>query len=56
MKVGLLDHQSVCQSVSVFPPVITLNLLVDSHEIWYGGNAIQGDLGAVIVNSIASII
>jgi hypothetical protein len=24
-----------------------LNHLIDFHEIWYGGNAIQGDLDAV---------
>jgi hypothetical protein len=30
--------------------------LVDFHEIWYGGNAIQGDLDAIIVIPIASII
>jgi hypothetical protein len=30
--------------------------LVDFHEIWYGGNAIQGDLDAIIFNPIASII
>jgi len=30
--------------------------LVDFHEIWYGGNAIQGDLDAVIFNPISSTI
>jgi hypothetical protein len=30
--------------------------LVDFHEIWYGGNAIQGDLDAVITNPISSTI
>jgi hypothetical protein len=29
--------------------------LVDFHEIWYGGNVIQGDLLAVIFNPISSI-
>jgi hypothetical protein len=33
-----------------------LNRLVDFHEIWYGGNAIQGDLKAIILNPVASII
>jgi hypothetical protein len=30
--------------------------LVDFHEIWYGGNAIQGDLDAIMFNTIASVI
>jgi hypothetical protein len=30
--------------------------LVDFHEIWYGDDAIQGDLNAIILNSIASTI
>jgi hypothetical protein len=30
--------------------------MVDFHEIWYGGNAIQGELEAVILIPIASII
>jgi hypothetical protein len=25
-----------------------LNYLVDFHEVWYGGNAILGDLDAII--------
>jgi hypothetical protein len=41
MKVGLSNHQSVC---------------VEFHEIWYGGNAIQGNLDAIIFNPIASIV
>jgi hypothetical protein len=32
-----------------------LNHLVEFHEIWYGGNAIHGDLDAIIFNPIASI-
>jgi hypothetical protein len=28
----------------------------DIHEIWYGSNAIQGDLDAINFNSIASIV
>jgi hypothetical protein len=28
--------------------------VVDFHEIWYGGNVIQGDLDAVNLNAIAS--
>jgi hypothetical protein len=30
--------------------------LVDFHEIWYGGNAIQGGLNAIIFNPMASTI
>jgi hypothetical protein len=30
--------------------------LVDFYEIWYGGNAIQADLDAIIFNPIALII
>jgi hypothetical protein len=30
-------------------------ILVDYHEIWYGGNAIQEDLDALISNPIPSI-
>jgi hypothetical protein len=30
--------------------------VVDFHEIWYGANAIQGDMNAIILNPIASII
>jgi hypothetical protein len=30
--------------------------VVDFHEIWYGGNAIQGDLDSVIFNPISSTI
>jgi hypothetical protein len=33
-----------------------LNRLVDLHEIWYGGNAIQVDLDAVIFNPTSSTI
>jgi hypothetical protein len=33
-----------------------LNRLVDFHEIWYGGNAIQAELGAIIFNPISSTI
>jgi hypothetical protein len=42
--------------LSVCPPLITLNHLVDFHEIWYGDNAIQGNRDAIIFNPIASII
>jgi hypothetical protein len=28
--------------------------LVDFHEVWYGGNDIQGDLDAIIFNPISS--
>jgi hypothetical protein len=37
------------QITSLYLPLITLNRLVDFHEIWYGGNAIQGDLDAIIL-------
>jgi hypothetical protein len=30
--------------------------MVDFHEIWYGGNAIQGDPDAIIFNPISSTI
>jgi hypothetical protein len=30
--------------------------LVEFYEIWYRGSAIQGDLDAIILNPIASII
>jgi hypothetical protein len=43
MKVGLSNDQFVCLCV---PPL--LNRLVEFHEIWYEGNAIQGDLDAII--------
>jgi hypothetical protein len=45
MKVGLSNHQSVCVSL--------LNRLIDFHYIWYVGDAIQGDLDAIIFNPIA---
>jgi hypothetical protein len=56
MNAVLSNHQSACLSASLCPPIITLNRLVDFHENWYGGNAIQRDLGAIIFNPIASII
>jgi hypothetical protein len=52
MEVGLSNHQSVCLT----PPLITFELLGRFHEIWYGANAIQGDLDAIIFNPTASII
>jgi hypothetical protein len=30
--------------------------LVDYHEIWYGGNVIQGDLNAIIFSPLASTL
>jgi hypothetical protein len=30
--------------------------MVDFHEIWYGDNAIPGDLDVIIFNSISSTI
>jgi hypothetical protein len=50
MKICLLNHQSACLQL------ITYEQLIDFHEIWYGGNAIQGDLDANIFTPIASII
>jgi hypothetical protein len=40
------------QSIYGYP----LTRLVDLHEIWRRGNAIQGDLEAIIFNPIASTI
>jgi hypothetical protein len=37
-------------------PLITSEPLGRFHELWYGGNAIQGDLDAVIFNPIASVV
>jgi hypothetical protein len=51
--VDLSNHQSVCL---VCPPLITLNRLVEFHEIWYGANAVHGDIDSMIFNPIASII
>jgi hypothetical protein len=34
----------------------TLNRLVEFHEIWYGGNAIHGDLDAIVFNLVDSMI
>jgi hypothetical protein len=42
--------------LSVCPPLITSEPLVDFHDIWHGGKAIQGDFDAIIFNPIASII
>jgi hypothetical protein len=49
---GDFDHSKM----AVCPPLITFEPLCRFHEIWYGGNAIQGDLDAIIFNPIASII
>jgi hypothetical protein len=49
-----LIKSPVCLSVCL--PLIIFNRLVEFHEIWYGGNVIQGDLDAIIFNPIASII
>jgi hypothetical protein len=50
MKLGLSNHQSVC------PPLITFEPLGNLHDIWYGDDAIQVDLDAIIFNPIASTI
>jgi hypothetical protein len=52
LKLGLSNHQLDCLCV----PLIIFYRLVDFHEIWFGGHATQGDLDAIIFNSIASII
>jgi hypothetical protein len=38
------------------PPPWHLNRVIEFHEIWYGCNAIQGDVFKIIFNPIASII
>jgi hypothetical protein len=38
------------------PSLITSETIGRFHEFWYGSNAIQGDLDAIIYNPIASII
>jgi hypothetical protein len=43
-KVGLSNHQSVCPS----PTNNFWTAWLHFHEIWYGGNAIQGDLDTVM--------
>jgi hypothetical protein len=49
---SILIKSSVCVSVclSVCPPLITFETLGRFREIWYGGNAIKGDLDAIIFN------
>jgi hypothetical protein len=51
-----LTKSPVCLSVCVCVPTTSNFCLVDFHEIWNGGNAIQGDLEAIIFNPIALII
>jgi hypothetical protein len=34
----------------------SLSVSLTNHEIWYGGNVIQGDFSAIIINPIASVI
>jgi hypothetical protein len=51
MKVGLSNHQSVCVS-----PATNFEPLGRFHEIWYRGNAIQGDLDVIIFYPIVSVI
>jgi hypothetical protein len=36
--------------------VYLLSRFVDFHEIWYGGDAIEANLDAIILNPIASTI
>jgi hypothetical protein len=52
-NVGERDHHPAC--VSVFPHQL-LNQLVDFHEIWWAGDAIQGDLNVITFNPITSNI
>jgi hypothetical protein len=40
----------------VSPPLINFEPLDRFHEVWYGGNVIQGDPDAIIFNPIASVI
>jgi hypothetical protein len=40
----------------VCPPLTTFELHGRFHEIWYRGNAIQGDLNAITFNPISSTI
>jgi hypothetical protein len=40
----------------VCPPLITFEPLGRLYEIWYGDNAIQADLEAIIFNAISSTI
>jgi hypothetical protein len=47
---------SVCLPVCLCVPQYLLNCLLEFHDIWYRGNALQGDLDAVIFNPIASDI
>jgi hypothetical protein len=49
-----LIKSPVC--LSVCSPLMTFKPLGNLHEIWYGGNAVQGDLDAVTFNPTASII
>jgi hypothetical protein len=43
-------------SLSVCTPYQYFNQLIGFHEIWFAGNAIQGDSDAVIFKSMASTI
>jgi hypothetical protein len=47
---------SLCLSICVPPPLITLNQLVDFHEIQQEGHAIDGDPDAIIFNFVASAV
>jgi hypothetical protein len=49
MKVGLWN-----QSVSLF--LITFEPIGSFHEIWYAGDAIEGDLNMTVFNPIAATI
>jgi hypothetical protein len=52
-NVGERDHHPAC--VSVFPHQL-LNQLVDFNEIWWAGDAIQGDRTVITFNPITSNI
>jgi hypothetical protein len=45
-----------CLCVSVCPSYQLLNQLVDFYEIQYGEIAIEGDLDAIVFNTVAAII
>jgi hypothetical protein len=51
-KIRLIKSPSLRLYLSVFSPLITSETLCRFHEIWYRGNANQGDLDAIIFNPI----
>jgi hypothetical protein len=52
---NIMEFQIIMEiSMLAFWAVKPTNPL-STHEIWYGGNAIQGDLDAIIFSTLASI-